>query len=452
MKTAVLFSAVCVLIFSKPLVLGGQSCNFSILAPSGVCGPPLTLQANNPNPISGWTYNYMWTIPNGNMITGEMIQATIPGIYTLTVMGMNGILTCSNTDNVTIFSTPNITINPANPVICNGQSIQVTASGGTTCNWCRVESNGVCTPIINACTLNPDAPGTYKVKVTGANNCSSELQITINAVQTPPVPTIVGPSSVCRGQQVIYHLMAPPVGNITWQLVNGGGNIVQTLTGNGAIVVRWGDQAGTFSVRVTQGSGMCERNFTHQVTVLNTTPTTQPASILYYPLNNIFIVKDSTADCYQWGYYEPSINMLINMPIKGETYQAYAAGEFYSVNRHYWVKTWRGNCDAEPACATVSYLRVQADSPFPEKEKFLLYPNPNDGGFRFIVKGLPEQSYFLVVSDGVGRKMLHKPLTASNGRIDEWVQLQQGGTGLYFAMLLDEKGTAYKSVPFIVLR
>ncbi|MES2680350.1 MAG: hypothetical protein V4635_10715, partial [Bacteroidota bacterium] len=81
------------------------------------------------------------------------------------------------------FSTPNLTITPANPSVCPGGTISLTASGGSNYSWSGGISNGV--------PFTPTGSGTYTVS-TGTGSCITTK--TVFVTYNPPL-SITGPSS-----------------------------------------------------------------------------------------------------------------------------------------------------------------------------------------------------------------------------------------------------------------
>lgn len=119
---------------------------------------------------------YNWS--NSATTASNTVSPTATTTYTVTVTDAN---TCSNTASATVSvnTLPVPAINPASPVICNGASATLTASGGTTYLW----SNTANTAVV---TVTPAITTTYVVTVTDANTCSA----TTNAVVTV-IPTMV---------------------------------------------------------------------------------------------------------------------------------------------------------------------------------------------------------------------------------------------------------------------
>ncbi|PKP05195.1 MAG: hypothetical protein CVU11_00625, partial [Bacteroidetes bacterium HGW-Bacteroidetes-6] len=103
---------------------------------------------------------------------------------------------CSNIDSVTVVvnPNPNISITPANPAICQGESATLTASSdvpGTTFLW----SNGATTASI---VVNPASTTTYSVTGT-ANGCTGSASVNVTVYPNPVLSLISSATAICNG-------------------------------------------------------------------------------------------------------------------------------------------------------------------------------------------------------------------------------------------------------------
>ena len=134
--------------------------------------------------------------------TGSTLNIT-PGAISYTVTGTSA-AGCTNTavSNLTINPSPTVTVN--SPSICNGSSVNLTATGASTYTWSTGSS-------ANPLNVTPGAT-TYTVIGKGVNGCTSSnvANITIN-----PSPTItVNNPTVCSGSSV--NITAAGATTYTW--------------------------------------------------------------------------------------------------------------------------------------------------------------------------------------------------------------------------------------------
>lgn len=172
---------------------------------ASVCdGQSITLTASG-----GGTYS--WSNGGGTNASATYSPSSTT-TYTVTVTGTNG---CSATANklVSWNANPSPSILGASAV-CAGQSVFLTASGGSSYNW----SNGGGSNA--SATFTPASTTTYTVTATGSNGCSATatFNVTVNANPTASI----SPSSVtiCDGE--VTTLTASGGTQYAWS--NGGGN------------------------------------------------------------------------------------------------------------------------------------------------------------------------------------------------------------------------------------
>ena len=133
-----------------------------------------------------------------------------------------------------------------NQAICEGDQIELVASGGGTYQWEAAENINPTSP--NQ-IVSPTQLTTYKVQVTGENNCLAEAEITIS-VNSNPIADAGSDQSTCVG--------------IAAELVASGGGTYQ-----------WSDNSTGSAISVAP-----EENTTYTVTVTNTEGCTDTDEVL----------------------------------------------------------------------------------------------------------------------------------------------------------------------------
>ena len=220
--------------------------------------PPVATICNGSSVIltASGASNYTWANASGlNITTGATVIASLASTTTYTVTGTSG--TCTGDTTVTVTVSPNlvISVTPPAATICNGSSVNLTASGATNYTWANASGLN----ITSGATVIASPASTTTYTVTGTSgSCTGDTTITITVSPnlvisvTPPVATI------CNGSSV--NLTASGASNYTW--ANASGLNITT----GATVIA--SPASTTSYTVTGTSGTCSGDTTVTITVM----------------------------------------------------------------------------------------------------------------------------------------------------------------------------------------
>ena len=207
--------------------------------------PQVTLDASASVIPAGSTIAWT-TAGGGNIVSGANTLNPVVnagGTYTLTVTNINqpGNLNCSYTSNITVSQNttlPVATVTSPVQQICPGESVTLTASGGSTYNWVNLTGNG------NTQVVSPANTTVYQVFAVGANGCVSANPATITIVVGPPVAILAASKSkICVGESVTLTA----TGGVTYEWVG--------LPGNGSTQVVSPTVTTTYSVYALGGNG-----------------------------------------------------------------------------------------------------------------------------------------------------------------------------------------------------
>ncbi|MBA3648915.1 MAG: T9SS type A sorting domain-containing protein [Chitinophagales bacterium] len=148
-------------------------------------GKPISL---DPGDLTG--YSLLWNTG----ATSSLLKVTSSGNYWLTITDEYGCKANSDTQNITIYPLPVITVTPAGPLtVCSGEEETLTANDGYK-NY--VWSSGKTGKVLKTA----DA-GTYSVTATGDYGCTGTSNAIIISASTLPKPKVIlsGPPSYCDG-------------------------------------------------------------------------------------------------------------------------------------------------------------------------------------------------------------------------------------------------------------
>jgi PKD repeat protein len=167
--------------------------------------------------------SYQWSTGSTNQ--SITVTPTSTTTYTVTVSTTAG---CSATTSASlvVYNLPVATITPPGPLqVCEGNAVNITASGGATYVW----SNGNTTNTINEI---PTGNTTYTVTVYSSEGCSSTTSVDVSTVPSPVAQINPTDTSVCVGQNV--SLVASGGTSYVW---NTGNTTASLSTGPGIYTV-----------------------------------------------------------------------------------------------------------------------------------------------------------------------------------------------------------------------
>lgn len=233
---------------------------------------------------------YTWEPAIGlDTTSGPVVIASPEQTQTYLLTGENE--ECSDTVSVTVtvIGLPEIVVNPAEPGICPGESVTLTASGADTYTWSPAvglsSTQGV------SVSASPQATQTYTV-VGAIGTCENETQVTVTLNDVPvvtfepeePKLCINGSVEITASGGVAYE-WSPATGlNVT----------------NEATVIASPAQSTTYSVTVTDENG-CTETAEVEATVLPNPDVDAGADLEICPNTGISLNGSSTtAELFSW--------------------------------------------------------------------------------------------------------------------------------------------------------
>jgi hypothetical protein len=329
---------------AKPVITAGGPATFC-------AGGSVTLSSNS-------AAGNQWYL-NGNLITGgtnQSLLATASGSYTAVVTSLGCVSSASDPIVVTVNplpATPAITAGGPT-TFCAGGSVALTSSSASGNQWFL---NG--NPIGGATNqaYNATSSGSYTVKVTGANTCtsaaSSATAVTVNPIPATPTITPGGPTTFCAGGSV--NLTSSSASGNQWFL---NGNVIV-----GAVNQAYNAAAsGTYTVTVTTSG--CSSAASAAIVTVNPKPNaaiTAPISILTNSTGNAASVANAGAGAtYVWVLTSGAITA--GGGTNGITFTAGGPG---TLMLNVTVTTSAGCSDAKSANVTVALPPVTLTSVSP---------------------------------------------------------------------------------------
>jgi hypothetical protein len=333
---------------------------------------------------------YTWST-GGTTATLSNILAS--GTYSVTVA--NGACTATTSKVVTVLPAPTAAITASGSTICQGNSLNLTASGGSFYTW----STGATSATIGATTA-----GTYSVTVSNGS-CTATAS---KALTTSPSPTATivasGPTSFCQGGSV-------------------------GLTASGGTAYVWSNGATTASTTVSL-SGTYTVSVTNNgcVGTTNKVITTIPAPTVRLtgtPSTGTSGTATATASGGTLPYIYDWSNNATNYTLIGLRPGTY----FVTV-------TDANGCIGEGSIVIGTTTGVKDVEQFPVS----ISPMPNDGHFLLTLELPTEQNIHVDMFNMVGQKVDKKVLFGKS--IAERMDVSNLPSGQYLVKINTESGIA----------
>jgi gliding motility-associated-like protein len=198
-------------------VVVNQLPNVTVSNNTAICiGASTILSASGAN-------NYSWSPSTGldnATISTPTANPTSTTTYTVIGTDNNG---CSNSNSTTVTVNPLPTaIVSSGGNICNGGSINLTVSGGTSYSW--TPATGLNNATIDNPIASPTITTTYTVTVTDANGCTDDDQVTVD-VNDQPIASFAIDSAItaigCQGVEITLINNSTFALNYLWDFGDG---------------------------------------------------------------------------------------------------------------------------------------------------------------------------------------------------------------------------------------
>ncbi|WP_460568510.1 LamG-like jellyroll fold domain-containing protein [Flaviaesturariibacter terrae] len=248
-------------LYSSPVAPPAQAncASCSVLPQGGISGSSLCVNSGTGSisfSATTGTAPFTVTISDGTnsytrLIAGNSGSIAVPAVSTTTytLLSVKDATGCerssgfnSGSATVTFNPAPTIATTPANPAFCPGDSVQLTASGGSTYTW--TPTAGLSNPSIANPKASPAVTTTYKLLVATAAGCKDSVNLTVTKKPAPVVSLSPATATFCPGDSV--------------QLNAGGG-----------VTYSWSPATGLSSAAISNPKAAPAVTMTYQVIVTN---------------------------------------------------------------------------------------------------------------------------------------------------------------------------------------
>jgi gliding motility-associated-like protein len=173
-------------------------------------------------------FSFSWTPTNQN---AAVISNLSGGQYSVIVTDADGCIV-NGSYTVDIIGTLPVSVNPLSATINEGESVQLTASGGTTYLWTPSDGINCQSFACDTVIATPTITTTYEVLITGATGCQGTEYVTVfvNPICSKEVfvPTIFSPNGDGKNDQ--QCVLGNCIASMEFSIYNRWGEIVFSTT------------------------------------------------------------------------------------------------------------------------------------------------------------------------------------------------------------------------------
>ena len=279
---------------------------FGIATPTLVCaGKPSTLAV-------GGALTYTWTSPGPPTFTftgaSPVVSPASTSIYTVVGTDNNG---CKNTATVLVATDPNPTVNisATSTVLCKGQSVTLTATGGNNYTW--TSTSGTVTG--STITDTPTGPTLYNVTADNSFSCSTTISQIVLVNPTPTVNIAMTKSLVCTGGP--STLTATGAHTYSWDANANNALTAGTIVNPIATTI--------YTVLGTYTTTQCQSTKTIEVKVFTPTITVTSPTNTCYGGNITLVASGANPNSYNWNTGSGFVNPFQTIAVTPTVFTIY---------------------------------------------------------------------------------------------------------------------------------
>ena len=245
---------------------------------------------------------YQWQVESNGVFTNLTNDATYADVETskLSITSSNSLngsrYRCLASRNTGIIETSNATVVTVNPLptatitgnssFCEGSSVLLTSSDASTYEW-KEGSTALST---TTKSFSTSEAGSYTVKVTDVNGCSSVSSPKVVSIDTKVIPTFTIKDLVCKGSIAI----SLPTSSTNTLAITG---VWSTGTQSANVTLVNTDVEGLFEFTFTPSSNFCATTYSKSITVSKCASLeeniTAPFKIYPNPSNDVISISFS---------------------------------------------------------------------------------------------------------------------------------------------------------------
>ena len=398
-------------------------------ASSSIClGASLQIEAFGAN-------TYSWSPSIGlNTTTSNIVQASPNSSVTYTVTGTD-INNCVDSIEFELIVgiPPIVTIDPLNPIICQGESVTLSASGADNYMW--HPSTNLSSSIGSSVVANPSQTQVYDVIGTDALDCKDTVSVLVNVIPLPTANIISSSGEICSGDSaaIILDVSGNPDWNINYAV---DGSVSQIIASTNPVII-YSSQEGIYTIPFVSDANGC--NNVGMGSVYIDVINTPQADFDFTPKNpNMlepevsFINNTVFSNSYLWDFGDNSPNSI-----------EYEPTHIYEEDGTYYVALIAEN----ESCRDTAMVNLVINPYFALYIPNVFTPNQDGLNDNFEPKGVGIEEYEIFIFNRWGEQVF-----TSDDILNSW----DGGEAVsgmytYIINVVDKIGEFHRKTGFVLI-
>ncbi|MCZ2356165.1 MAG: gliding motility-associated C-terminal domain-containing protein [Bacteroidia bacterium] len=281
-------------------------------------GESTTLYASGSGGVGG-IKRFIWS--PGNVIA-DSIKITPTADTTITVVSVNatGCTSAVKTQIVKVYPNPTVTVNPTNSLICDGDTVTLTATGGASYEW-TVLGNPTIIGTNNTLIVPSTTANLFQVVAMSSHGCKSPPKTAIVVVEPAAEPTLsTNDSTLCPGQSTTLTFSGAAPGKIYELFVSGSSTPVYSGLSTTYVV---SPAVTTTYILFTTNANNCRSPRPDSMTIIvNQKPILNIPDQTICSGNTITVTAPAGLDIYAWR------RLPAGAPVNGQTITISIAGTY----------------------------------------------------------------------------------------------------------------------------
>ena len=199
--------------------------------------------------------SYSWSPSIGLSSTNTNVVTANPQTsVTYKIIGIDANF-CKDSINfvLNVQAPPQISVSPVSPVICEGESITLTAEGSTDYSWSP--SLNLSSAIGSSVVSSANISTTYQIIGSDSENCKDTITFDLSVIPVPTAEIVSGGGSICSGDSAA--IVVDVTGNPPWDISYSIDGAVSVITSYNVPTIIYSVSEGTYTIPYIIDANSC---------------------------------------------------------------------------------------------------------------------------------------------------------------------------------------------------